>query len=168
MAAIGHDLLIDGEAVGDTLHAFDLLELGGTDLRHWRYRDRFGGLLTLLPPNQPALRWVSTVIDPNDKVETYEDLRRANCEGVVFKDMVAPTTTGGLKPSGQVGVVLGRVLLQREEFHFIEHMIDGMLDRRVRPNALGPLGFVNMKHCLGREITGFAANRLPRAFSAGA
>ena len=94
VAMIPGDCLIDGEAVGDTLHAFDLLEVNGRDLRQRRYLDRFSGLILLLPPNQPALRRVSTAIDPNDKVETYEDLRLNNREGVVFKDMDAPFSPG--------------------------------------------------------------------------
>jgi bifunctional non-homologous end joining protein LigD len=88
------DVLIDGEAVGDTLHAFDLLEVKGHDLRHRRYIDRHAGLLMAIPPNLPALRWVSTSTDPNDKVEIYEELRASNCEGVVFKDMDAPYSPG--------------------------------------------------------------------------
>lgn len=94
VALIPGDCLIDGEAVGDTLHAFDLLEANGHDLRHRRYLDRFSGLILLLPPNQPALRWISTTIDPNDKVETYEELRLTNREGVVFKDVNAPFSPG--------------------------------------------------------------------------
>jgi predicted DNA-binding WGR domain protein len=94
MALVPVDCLIDGEAVGDTLHAFDLLEVNGRDLRQRRYLDRFSGLILLLPPKQPALRWVATAIDPNDKVETYEDLRLNNREGVVFKDMDAPFSPG--------------------------------------------------------------------------
>jgi bifunctional non-homologous end joining protein LigD len=91
---IPYDVLIDGEAVGDTLHAFDLLEVKGHDLRQRRYLDRHAGLLMVIPPNQPALRWVSTAIDPNDKVEIYEELRSTNCEGVVFKDVDAPYSAG--------------------------------------------------------------------------
>ena len=87
---IPFDLVIDGEAVGDTLHAFDLLEVKGNCLRHRRYLDRHSGLLMIIPPNQPALRWVSTAIDPNDKVEIYEELRSTNREGVVFKEVDAP------------------------------------------------------------------------------
>jgi bifunctional non-homologous end joining protein LigD len=64
MALVPGDCLIDGEAVGDTLHAFDLLEVNGHDLRQRRYLDRYSGLLMLLPPNQAALRRVTTAIDP--------------------------------------------------------------------------------------------------------
>jgi bifunctional non-homologous end joining protein LigD len=88
------DVLIDGEAVGDTLHAFDLLEVKGNDFRPRRYIDRFAALIMTIPPNLPALRWVSTSVDPNDKIEIYEELRATNREGVVFKDMDAPYSPG--------------------------------------------------------------------------
>jgi bifunctional non-homologous end joining protein LigD len=95
--AVGHipfDVLIDGEAVGDTLHAFDLLEVKGTCLRKRRYIDRFASLMMVIPPSLPALRWVSTAVDPNDKLEIYEELRATNREGIVFKDMDAPYSPG--------------------------------------------------------------------------
>jgi bifunctional non-homologous end joining protein LigD len=91
---IPFDVLIDGEAVGDTLHAFDLLEVKGNCFRHRRYIDRFSGLIMVIPTNIPALRWVSTSIDPNDKVEIYEELRSTNREGVVFKEVDAPYSPG--------------------------------------------------------------------------
>ncbi len=91
---IPFDVLIDGEAVGDTLHAFDLLEIKGHDLRKRRYIDRFASLLMVIPSNLPTLRWVSTVTDPNNKIEIYEELRSTNCEGIVFKDMDAPYSPG--------------------------------------------------------------------------
>jgi bifunctional non-homologous end joining protein LigD len=94
VAMIPGDCLIDGEAVGDTLHAFDLLEVNGRDLRQRRYLDRHSGLLTLIPPSQPALRWVNTMTEPSDKAQTYDQLRLANREGVVFKDMDAPFSAG--------------------------------------------------------------------------
>ena len=94
VSLIPYDILIDGEAVGETLHAFDLLELDGHDLRARRYIERHAGLIVSIPPNQPALRWVSTAIDPNDKLEIYEDLHRTNCEGVVFKEVDAPFSPG--------------------------------------------------------------------------
>lgn len=91
---IPYDVLIDGEAVGDTLHAFDMLEVKGTCLRKRRYIDRFAGLMMVIPPSLPALRWVSTAVDPNDKIEIYEELLSTNREGVVFKDMDAPYSPG--------------------------------------------------------------------------
>jgi bifunctional non-homologous end joining protein LigD len=80
--------------VGETLHAFDLLEVKGNDLRARRYLDRFAGLIMVIPPNLPALRWISTAISPDDKVGTYEELKLEGVEGVVFKDVDAPFTPG--------------------------------------------------------------------------
>ena len=91
---IPFDVLIDGEAVGNTLQAFDLLEVKGTCLRKRRYIDRFTSLMMIIPPGHDALRWVSTSVDPNDKLETYEELRSTNREGVVFKDMDAAYSPG--------------------------------------------------------------------------
>jgi bifunctional non-homologous end joining protein LigD len=48
----------------------------------------------VIPPMLPALRWISTSVDPNDKIEIYEELRATNREGVVFKDMDAPFSPG--------------------------------------------------------------------------
>lgn len=94
VALIPHDVLIDGEAVGDTLHAFDLLEVKGNDLRQRRYMDRHAGLLMVIPPGLPALRWVSTAVDPADKVEIFDELRQCKREGVVFKQVDAPFSPG--------------------------------------------------------------------------
>ena len=91
---IPFDLLIDGEAVGDTLHAFDLLEVKGTCMRKRRYIDRFASLMMVIPPGFDALRWISTTVSPDDKLEIYEELRATNREGVVFKDMDAPYSPG--------------------------------------------------------------------------
>ncbi len=91
---IPFDVLIDGEAVGDTLHAFDLLEVKGNDFRHRRYIDRFSSLIMVIPTNLPALRWVNTSVAPNDKVEIYEELRSTNREGVVIKEVDAPYSPG--------------------------------------------------------------------------
>jgi bifunctional non-homologous end joining protein LigD len=91
---IPFDVLIDGEAVGDTLHAFDLLEVKGQCFRHRRYIDRFAALMMTIPSRLDALRWVSTCVDPNDKLEIFEELRATNREGVVFKDIDAPYIPG--------------------------------------------------------------------------
>ena len=47
-----------------------------------------------IPPSLLALRWVSTAVDPSDKVEIYEELLSTNREGVVLKDMDAPYSPG--------------------------------------------------------------------------
>lgn len=91
---IPFDVLIDGEVVGHTLHAFDLLEVKGHCLRKRPYIDRFSSLMMIIPQGLDALCWVSTSVDPNDKVEIYEELRATHREGVVFKDMDAPFNPG--------------------------------------------------------------------------
>jgi bifunctional non-homologous end joining protein LigD len=88
------DVLLDGEAVGETLHAFDLLEFNGSDLRHLGFLERFQILTACIPPRLEALRWISTVIGAQDKLETYEELRATHREGVVFKDIHAPHSAG--------------------------------------------------------------------------
>lgn len=88
------DVLLDGEAVGDTLHAFDLLEVKGHDIRKQAYLSRYSGLLTLLPHDNPSLQWVGTAIQPEDKLATYGQLRRDGKEGVVLKRIDAPFSPG--------------------------------------------------------------------------
>jgi bifunctional non-homologous end joining protein LigD len=88
------DVLIDGEAVGETLHAFDLLELKNTDIRNRPYLHRYAGLLTLLDPEHKHLRPVSTMTHPADKQAMFETFRTTGSEGVVFKDFEAPFSSG--------------------------------------------------------------------------
>lgn len=94
VASIPCDLLIDGEAVGDTMHAFDLLEFEGSSLRHMGYLQRFEILMGLILRPQPGLCWIATPVDPDDKRAAYEELRAEGAEGVVFKDIDAPYTPG--------------------------------------------------------------------------
>ena len=88
------DVLIDGEAVGDTLHAFDLLEVKGNNLRQQGYLQRYAKLLMLLDPEHRALRPVSTMVDPGDKQAMFKTFRQCGSEGVVFKKIDAPFRMG--------------------------------------------------------------------------
>ena len=88
------DVLIDGEAVGDTLHVFDLLEVKGHDMRQRGYLHRYAGLLMLLDPEHPSLRPVSTVVEPVDKLAMFQTFRQCGCEGVVFKNIDAQFSPG--------------------------------------------------------------------------
>jgi bifunctional non-homologous end joining protein LigD len=88
------DVLIDGEAVGETLHAFDLLELKGNDIRNRPYLHRYAGLLTLLDPEHKHLRPVSTMTHPADKQAMFETFKQSGSEGVVIKDFEAPFSSG--------------------------------------------------------------------------
>lgn len=49
----------------------------GNCLRHRRYLDRHVGLLMAIPPNLPALHWVTNDTDPSDKLETFEELKES-------------------------------------------------------------------------------------------
>ncbi len=88
------DVLIDGEAVGDTFHVFDLLEIGGHDYRERRYIDRIAALLNAIPTKEKAIRPVATYILPVDKLRVFDEMKTNNKEGVVFKDTQATYAPG--------------------------------------------------------------------------
>jgi bifunctional non-homologous end joining protein LigD len=91
----GRQWLMDGEAVGDTYFAFDLLEEGGEDLRKEPYRRRLEYLHRLLEPGGKApIRLVETACSATMKREMLVQFRRENREGVVFKRSSAPYTPG--------------------------------------------------------------------------
>jgi bifunctional non-homologous end joining protein LigD len=87
--------LIDGEAVGDTLHAFDLLEIEGVDLRQATYFKRLAVLMNLLMgAEQNTIRWADPWIDPFQKRRRFSELQEDLAEGVVFKHKDSPYTAG--------------------------------------------------------------------------
>ena len=87
--------LIDGEAVGETLHAFDLLEIEGVDLRQATYFKRLAVLMNLLMgAQQNTIRWTDPWIDPFQKRRRFRELQEDLAEGVVFKHKDAPYTSG--------------------------------------------------------------------------
>jgi len=89
--ALRGDFLVDGEAVGDMLHVFDILELEQSDIRIIPYRDRLVKLLNLLASGQQSgIRWVATISGPTAKQMVFRQLRKAGAEGVVFKRIRAP------------------------------------------------------------------------------
>jgi len=93
--AIVSDFIIDGEAVGDCLHVFDLLSHNGTDTRCWPYRDRYLQLMDVIGSNASrAIRLVATAFMPGQKRAFAERFRADDKEGIVFKDIEAPYTAG--------------------------------------------------------------------------
>jgi len=93
--ALPGDFLIDGEAVGEMLHVFDILEIGSADLRAIPYRDRLVKLLNLLASGQQTgIQWVATISGQSPKRRVYDQLRKDNAEGVVFKQIGAPYSSG--------------------------------------------------------------------------
>ena len=95
-AALPHNFLLDGEAVGDTFHVFDLLEVGFTNLRPMPYKARLVELLNLLAwvQQKPAIQWVATHSEKADTRRVFNQLREENAEGVVFKRIGAPYSPG--------------------------------------------------------------------------
>ena len=90
--ALGGDAVIDGEAVGDTLHAFDLLALSGSDRRDNSYSCRYDALASLRL--RGAIQLVPLAITAEKKRALLIDLRAAGAEGIVFKRLAAPYRAG--------------------------------------------------------------------------
>jgi bifunctional non-homologous end joining protein LigD len=87
--------LLDGEAVGDAYHAFDLLERDGADLRLSPYALRYDGAMDLVdavPCDQ--LRFVETATSTRAKRALLVRFQEARKEGVVFKQREAAYVPG--------------------------------------------------------------------------
>jgi bifunctional non-homologous end joining protein LigD len=92
--ALSGDWLIDGELVGETFHAFDLLEHEGS-YRAKPLRVRLVALFNLIASGQaPCIQLVASYTGEEVKRRFLERSREDNLEGVVFKDMTAPYIPG--------------------------------------------------------------------------
>ena len=90
-----YDFIIDGEAIGDTLYAFDALSFADDDIRGRRYTERLLHLKNLLDLWSPVnIHLVQTAMDETSKAELFDALKRNNHEGVVFKHVDAPSIAG--------------------------------------------------------------------------
>ena len=98
MRQLAGDCLLDGEAVGDILHVFDVLESAWQDVRQQPYVDRLNLLNRLIPDNFTAIQRVYTAWSAKEKIGLLERLRRENREGIVLKLLTAPYSPG--KTSG--------------------------------------------------------------------
>jgi len=93
--AFDADVTIDGESIGENLFAFDLLELDGVNIRSWPYRERLAALMNLLfSVQQRFIKLVETAFTPAQKLELLAKLREGRREGIVFKQLYAPSTSG--------------------------------------------------------------------------
>jgi len=93
--AFTQDFIIDGEAVGDLLHAFDLLSLDGEMVTASGYTDRYLHLMNLLASGQQRhIKLVETAYMPKQKQELFNLLKTEGREGVVFKHLGSPYTAG--------------------------------------------------------------------------
>ena len=89
------DWVLDGENVGDNLHAFDLLEQDGVNLRTRPCLQRLAALETVLrQPGVTRIRRVPVQTTTEGKTRLYGEIREAGREGVVFKRLDAPYSPG--------------------------------------------------------------------------
>lgn len=89
------DFLLDGEAVGDILHVFDLLMYEGKDVRSRPYLERHLFLLRLLSMwGSRFARIVKTACVDSEKRKSFPALEDGGAEGVVFRKIEEPYTSG--------------------------------------------------------------------------
>lgn len=90
------DFLVDGEAVGDTLHVFDLLELGNESLCDQPYGQRMLKVIQLLAGSihNVHLKYVPTATLTDNKRSVFAVMKSKGKEGVVFKHEDALYTPG--------------------------------------------------------------------------
>lgn len=88
------DFVIDGEAVGERLHVFDLLKLDRTDLRGEPYRERCRQLGKLFNRTPGPLSPVPTAYGQAEKALAFCTFKAVRGEGVVFKRLDAEYTSG--------------------------------------------------------------------------
>ena len=92
--SIEGDFTIDGEAVGDTFHAFDVLNVGGDDVTDLPYVERYAAMLNLLPVALDSIVPVESWTDTDSKKDRLAALKERGAEGVVFKHGEAPYRSG--------------------------------------------------------------------------
>jgi len=86
--------LLDGEAVGDTFHAFDLLTIGPEDMRHLAFSVRYLRMRDMLNAfDHPNIREVR-VFFPPQSAGWFQQFKNEGKEGVVFKHKDAPYKPG--------------------------------------------------------------------------
>jgi len=85
-------ITIDGEIIGETLYAFDVVELGGDDLSKLPLVDRLTILERILFGKQIVV--VPTAYTREEKQAMFDRIKAENGEGVVFKKWNAPYTPG--------------------------------------------------------------------------
>ncbi len=85
--------VIDGESVGETFFAFDLLETSGGDWRNMPYRNRLEALQSQFDKLGGNIVVAATAFGAK-KREFMAQLKKGGKEGIVFKDLRASWTAG--------------------------------------------------------------------------
>lgn len=87
--------ILDGEAIGDYFHVFDLLAFAGEDLKQQPYHERLEHLTDLLTRiNNEYLLLVETAHNLPGKTALFERIQQQGGEGVVLKDRNATYAAG--------------------------------------------------------------------------
>ncbi len=141
LAATFGDLVIDGEAIGDTFFAFDALLIGGRGLSEKSFIERFLLLAELTEENQ-AVIVAPLATDTAAKQRLFSNLVRGKREGIVFKRLAAPYRAG--RPSS--GGDQLKFKFQAEATCVVSGIND--TKRSVSLAVLGERGtFVNVGNC---------------------
>ena len=89
------DFIMDGEAIGDMLCAFDALLIEDDEIGGLRYGERYLRLMNLLASFQhPNIHLVETHHTKAEKRQAFDRLKADGCEGIVFKHTDAPYIAG--------------------------------------------------------------------------
>ncbi len=83
-AEIGVPCIIDGEAVGDTFNAFDLIALNNRDCRSSPYWERHEKLFNLIGEGVGSIEFVETYIRRSEKGDAFDRFGRSGCRRVSF------------------------------------------------------------------------------------
>jgi bifunctional non-homologous end joining protein LigD len=87
-------VILDGELVGDFFIAFDILELNGKNVCELPYQQRLAHLSGLGNLFGDLIRLAETAVTGAEKRAMCDRLRKEEREGVVFKDLRAPYSSG--------------------------------------------------------------------------
>lgn len=97
--AIAPRITVDGEIVGDTIHVFDLLQLGDMDMRNKPYAERLATLRSVIGDTK-AVKIAQTALGTQAKRAMMARLKASNKEGIVFKNLSAKWYAGCLESGG--------------------------------------------------------------------
>jgi bifunctional non-homologous end joining protein LigD len=93
-AQISGNNIIDGESIGDTFFAFDALVICGQNIEKLPYEERYRKLQHLIKNTTKNFVMVETGFDTISKSFMFNSIKNCGKEGVVFKDVNAPYTSG--------------------------------------------------------------------------
>lgn len=94
------DAILDGEHVGSRFCVFDLLSLGGEDLRALPFASRYKRLVTVmdsLTPHHECLKLVKAEFSTEGKRGLLQHVRNTQMEGIVLQEVNAPYVGGRSK-----------------------------------------------------------------------